>query len=194
MKSGDGLVRRCHPILAVFAGDHPEQCLVACKKANECPKGTALPDSLGENEPCHLHDAGDILDILEAFDPDKQPEEYIRFCKGAGIKPVIHPFWQFLPYTHIYQSLTPDVLHQLHQGVVKHLISWLVEEFGSAELDARCRSMPPNHNVQHFSKGISNLKCASGKEHAAIAKIILGAIAGLSLSNGCSAGRVLSAT
>ena len=32
MKSGDGLIRRCHPILAVYAGDHPEQCLVTCVK------------------------------------------------------------------------------------------------------------------------------------------------------------------
>ena len=194
MKSGDGLVRRCHPILAVFAGDHPEQCLAACTKANECPKGTASPDSLGENKPCHLRDAAAIIDTLGAFDPDKFPEEYNLFCKGAGIKPVVRPFWQFLPYTHIYQSLTPDVLHQLHQGVVKHLISWLIEEFGSAELDARCRSMPPNHNVQQFAKGISNLKRASGKEHAAVAKILLGVIAGLPLSNGRSASKLLCAT
>jgi len=194
MKSGDGFFRRCHPILAVFAGDHPEQCLAACTKANECPKGTASPDSLGENEPCHLRDAGDILDALAAYDPDKQPEEYNLFCKGVGIKPVIHPFWESLPYAHIYQSLTPDVLHQLHQGVIKHLISWLVKEFGAAELDARCRAMPLNHNVRHFAKGISNLKRASGKEHAAVAKIILGAIAGLPLSNGRSAGKLLCAT
>ena len=194
MKSGDGCVRRCHPILAVFAGDHPERCLAACTKANECPKGTASPNSLGENKPCDLRDAGDILDALETYDPDKQPEEYKLFCKGVGIKPIVHPFWQSLPYAHIYQSLTPDVLHQLHQGVVKHLISWLVQEFGSAELDARCRAMPLNHNVRHFAKGISNLKRASGKEHAAVAKILLGVIAGLPLSNGHSAGKLLSAT
>ena len=194
IKSGDGFVRRCHPILAVFAGDHPEQCLAACTKVNECPKGTASPTSLGDNGTCHLRDAGDIIDILKAFDPDKQPEEYNMFCKSANIKPVVRPFWQSLPYTHIYQALTPDVLHQLHQGVVKHLVSWLVEEFGSAELDARCRSMPPNHNIRHFSKGISKLKRASGKEHAAIAKILLGVIAGLPLSNGHSPDRLLRAT
>ena len=194
MKSGDGLIRHCHPILAIFAGDHPEQCLAACTKVNECPKGTASPNSLRENEPCHLCDAGDIIDALGSFNPDKQPEEYILFCKGVGIKPVVCPFWQFLPYTHIYQSLAPDVLHQLHQGIIKHLINWLAEEFGSSELDARCRSMPPNHNIRHFSKGISKLKRASGKEHSAIAKILLGVIAGLPLSNGRSPGQLLRAT
>ncbi|KAF9782655.1 hypothetical protein BJ322DRAFT_1100637 [Thelephora terrestris] len=194
MKSGDGSTRRCHPILAVFAGDHPEQCLVACTKINECPKGITPPNSLGENEPCDLHDAGDIIDVLGAFDPDEQPEEYNLFCKSAGIKPVVQPFWKSLPYTHIYQALTPDVLHQLHQGVVKHLVGWLVEEFGSAELDARCRTMPPNHNIRHFSKGISKLKRASGNEHAAIGKTLLGLIAGLPLSNGHSPKKLLCAT
>ena len=194
MKSGDGSIRRCHPILAVFAGDHPEQCLVACTKVNECPKGTTPPNSLGDYETCDLRDAGDIIEVLEAFDPDEQPVEYNMFCKSAGIKPVVHPFWESLPYTHIYQALTPDILHQLHQGVVKHLISWLVAEFGSVELDARCRTMPPNHNIRHFSKGISKLKRASGNEHAAIGKILLGLIAGIPLSNGHSPNKLLRAT
>ena len=154
----------------------------------------ASPNSIGDNGPCPLRDAGDIIDVLGAFDPNKQPEEYNLFCKSSGIKPVVHPFWQSLPYTHIYQALTPDVLHQLHQGVVKHLISWLVEEFGSVELDTRCRSMPPNHNVRNFSKGISKLKRASGKEHAAVGKILLGLISGLPLSNGRSSDRLLCAT
>src|ERR1700679_2638112 len=52
MKSGDGFTRRCHPILAIFAGDHLEQCLAACTKINKCPKGTVSPDSLGEYGPC----------------------------------------------------------------------------------------------------------------------------------------------
>ena len=194
MKSGDGFTHRCHPILAVFSGDHPEQCLVACTKVNECPKGTTPPDSLGEYGDCDLRDAGDIIDVLEAFNPDEQPEEYNMFCKSAGIKPVVHPFWESLPYTHIYQALTPDVLHQLHQGVVKHLVSWLVAEFGPSELDARCRAMPPNHNIRHFSKGISKLKRASGNEHAAIGKILLGLIAGLPLSNGHSPNQLVCAT
>jgi hypothetical protein len=86
------------------------------------------------------------------------------------------------------------VLHQLHQGVVKHLVGWLVAEFGSVELDARCRTMPPNHNIRHFSKGISKLKRASGKEHAAVARILLGLIAGLPVSNGYSPDRLVRAT
>ena len=194
MKSGDGYIRRCHPILAVYAADHPEQCRVACTKISECPKGMVAANSLGENARCYIRDAGDIIEALEAFDPEKEPRGYAEMCKGAGIKPTIYPFWQFLPYTNIYQSITPDVLHQLHQGVMKHLISWLQETFGAHELDTRARYLPLNHNVRHFSKGISNFSRISGKEHAEICKIILGIIVGLPLPNRLSSARLLSAT
>ena len=192
MKSGDGLVRRCHPILAVYAGDHPEQCLVSCTKTSECPKGVPS-GSLGENVPCHLRDIDDILDALESYDPVKQPREYAAWCAGMGIKPVLNPFWKFLPYANIYQAITPDVLHQLHQGVTKHLISWLQSTFGASELDHRSRCLPPNHNVRHFSKGISGFSRISGKEHAEICKVLFGLIIGVPLRDNCSSDKLLRA-
>ncbi|KAG1845849.1 hypothetical protein F4604DRAFT_1884251 [Suillus subluteus] len=30
----------------------------------------------------------------------------------------------------------PDILHQLYQGLVKHLVGWLSEECGAAKIDA----------------------------------------------------------
>jgi hypothetical protein len=59
-------------------------------------------------------------------------------CSNAGIKPVVSPFWRDLPFVNIYQSITPDILHQLYQGVIKHLVHWLISAFGAAEIDARC--------------------------------------------------------
>ena len=35
------------------------------------------------------------------------------------------------------------ILHQLYQGVIKHLVAWLTEAYGAAEIDARCRRLPP---------------------------------------------------
>jgi hypothetical protein len=192
MKSGDGLVRRCHPILAVYAGDHPEQCLVTCTKSTECPKGTPSAP-LGENALCHLHDIDNILEALDEYDAVEQPREYIAWCNGMGIKPVLNPFWKFLPYANIYQSITPDILHQLHQGMTKHLISWLQSTFGITELDQRCRCLPLNHNVRHFSKGISGFSRISGKEHADICKTLLGIIIGLPLPDNCSSNKLLRA-
>jgi Plavaka transposase len=36
MASGDGLVRRIHPLLACFSGDYPEQVLTACVTTGQC--------------------------------------------------------------------------------------------------------------------------------------------------------------
>ena len=155
MKSSDNLVRWCHPILAIYAGDHPEQCLVSCTKTSDCPKGDPS-GPLGENVLCRSHDINSILEALDEYDPIQQPKEYINWCTSMGVKPVINPFWKFLLYANIHQSITPDILHQLHQGVTKHLISWLQTTFGTLELDQRLCCLPLNHNIQNFLKGISN--------------------------------------
>jgi hypothetical protein len=70
------------------------------------------------------------------------------------------------------------------QGMVKHLIEWLIEVFGSAEIDMWCCAMPPNHNIMPFAKGISNLSCVSGHEHKKMCSILLGLVVGHSVSGG----------
>jgi hypothetical protein len=67
----------------------------------------------------------------------------------------------------IYISITPDVLHQLLQGVMKHLIGWVSDRliFRQQKIDARCRLIPPNHHITLFPRGITKLSHASGKEH-----------------------------
>ncbi|THU99415.1 hypothetical protein K435DRAFT_583503, partial [Dendrothele bispora CBS 962.96] len=50
---------------------------------------------------------------------------FIRSCREAGVKPVLEPFWtRSLPYFNIFTAITPNILHQLYQGVFKHLKSW----------------------------------------------------------------------
>jgi len=189
MASGDGVIRRCHPLLAAFVGDYPEQCLVTCTK--HCPKCPISKDELGEDKALPVRALGPVLEALSAVNDG--PGTYSNACKEAGIKPVIHPFWENLPYVHIFQSITPDVLHQLYQGVIKHIVSWISEMFSSAEIDARCRRLPPNHNVRVFLKGITTLSRVSGKEHADMCKILLGLIVDARTPNGTSAVRVVRA-
>ncbi|KAI0072083.1 hypothetical protein K474DRAFT_1686805 [Panus rudis PR-1116 ss-1] len=111
----------------------------------------------------------------------------------VNIKPIQHPYWEDLPWADPYVSITPDVLHQLYQGVIKHLISWVKEACGAAELDARCRRMPPNHQIHHFAKGISSLSKVTGREHADIARILLGLVLNIPLKNGASSGKLVRA-
>ena len=164
MTTGDGAVHSCHPIFAIYIGDYPEQVLVAAVKTGECPSCPVPRTELGD--PDSVGDPRELGPILEALDAVLQgPTAFTNACRNAGIKPVQLPFWKNLPFVNIYRSITPDVLHQLYQGIVKHLIGWVRSICGSAEIDARCRRLPPNHNIRLFTKGISNLSRVTGTEH-----------------------------
>ncbi|KAI0040234.1 hypothetical protein FA95DRAFT_1503142 [Auriscalpium vulgare] len=183
MASGDGVVRRCHPILAAFVGDYPEQCLVVGCKNKQCPKGCILePGHLGDHVIAPRRDIEEVINALESYDGD--PIDFINACQAAGVKPIHRPFWLHLPYVDIYQAITPDILHQLYQGLVKHAIAWVRRAYGDTEVDARFARLPPNHNLRLFASGISHMSRVSGTEHRDICRVLLGVIADIPLPQG----------
>ncbi|KAJ7859622.1 hypothetical protein B0H14DRAFT_3084916 [Mycena olivaceomarginata] len=189
MASGDGVVRRCHPILAIFAGDYPEQALVAGVKNGDCPTCPVPREYLGDFE--ETYEPRDLAAVLEALaKAEGNATEFTRACTEAGIKPIYHPFWEDLPFVNIYLSITPDVLHQLYQEVIKHVVAWVTEAYGAVEIDARCRRLPPNHNTRLFLKGITTLSRVSGTEHSQMCRILLGLIVDLRLPNRQSTARL----
>ncbi|KAF9778022.1 hypothetical protein BJ322DRAFT_1102226 [Thelephora terrestris] len=136
MTSGDGITRRTLPLFACFVGDYPEQVLVSGCKTGECPKCDINRKKLGDlDTPSSYQDLQKVLDVLSTFDDN--PAGYSAACSEVGIKPIVHPFWETLPHSDIYLSLTPDILHQLYQGVMKHLVSWVTTAFNKRDLDAR---------------------------------------------------------
>ncbi|KAL7282534.1 hypothetical protein ACG7TL_004005 [Trametes sanguinea] len=195
MQSGDGKVRRAHPLFAAFVGDYPEQVLVTGTKG--CPTCPVPEEEFGDslvpgqqlsNEP------RDLAAAIEAFSAiEESPHAFFKACRDARLKPIYKPFWTELPYVDIFLSIPPDVLHQLYQGIVKHLLSWIKQAFGTTEIDARCRRMPPNHNARHFHKGISSLSRLTGGEHSDICRILLGLIIDLPLPDGRSPARLVRA-
>jgi hypothetical protein len=180
MTSGDGIIRQTLPLFACFVGDYPEQVLVSGCKNGQCPKCDIDPKALGDlNTESEYRDLQKVLDALSTYDGN--PAEYIAACSEAGIKPIAHPFWEDLPYSDVYLSLTPDILHQLHQGVMKHLVAWVTSAFSKKDLDARCQRLPPNFNIRSFTKGITSLSRLTGKEHADMCRILLGLIVDMKL-------------
>ncbi|KAJ7769505.1 hypothetical protein B0H16DRAFT_1661035 [Mycena metata] len=188
--NGDGIMRRGYPIVACYIGDYPEQLLVTCVKTGWCPAGDVDHNSLGDGDStCPKRNLAKILDALDKL--DQGGGVYAKACADAGIKSVVHPFWENLPYTNIFLSITSDILHQLYQGVIKHLIEWLKESLEKAELDARCRCLPRNHNIRLFMKGISHLNRVTGREHDQISRFLLGLIIDVKLPGGLSPTRLL---
>jgi hypothetical protein len=176
MLGGDGIWHRCHPIFAVFVGDYPEQALVTCTFYGQCPKCLVNHEELGDyfrSPPCD-YDAA--LETYRLADGDVHV--FNSACQEAGLKPVFHPFWEMLPLVNIFLSIMPDILHQMLQGIMKHLIMWLTSTgaFRTAKIDVHCRSLPPNHHITTFVKGITILSQVTGLEHKQMCKILLGLV------------------
>ncbi|KAJ6622168.1 hypothetical protein B0H10DRAFT_2342958 [Mycena sp. CBHHK59/15] len=166
--SGDGVARRGHPILAAYVGDYPEQVLMTCVKNMDCPECPETAKGLGvspvEGEPELFHDLGAVLDVLAAFDDD--PAEFVKKCQATGIKP-------------------------LYQGVMKHLKAWIIEALGATEIDARCRHLPPNHNIRIFMNGISHISRGTGQEHGQMCRFLLSIVIDIPLPDNLSNVRLI---
>ena len=174
MMSGDGIWCRCHPIFAAFIGDYLEQTLVTCTYNGCCPKCQVPCEQLGEychSSPQNLNKAINVYLLVD----DNDKKFHATYHK-AGLKPIYHPFWESLLLTDIYISITPDILHQMLQGVMKHLIAWLTDSrtFGPAQINVRCKTLPPNHHIATFPQGITHLSRVSGAEHKHMCRILIG--------------------
>ena len=187
MATRDGIWYRCHPILATFIGDYPEQCLVTCTQNGRCPKCMVPRDEIGDDTIFASCDFGAAVDVFSLSDSNSIAFHVV--CRNASLKPIYHPFWESLPFTNIFVSITPDILHQLHQGVLKHMVRWLAA-LASNEIDMRSSHLPPNHNAQHFHSGFTWLSKLTGQEHKDIARVLLGVVVNLALPGVRSSARL----
>ncbi|KAJ7868925.1 hypothetical protein B0H14DRAFT_3582668 [Mycena olivaceomarginata] len=177
-RGGDGQTRRVYPILASYVADYPEQCLVGCSKYGTCPKCQRSAADLQDPLPSAMRTPDWTLGIIREGEKTGTENKFHDYCMEHEVAGVHQPFWTGFPLTNISLSLTPDVLHQLYQGVFKHLLGWCQSLMTANELDARIRSLPPSFGVRHFDKGISLLSQVSGKERKAMARILLGCLVG----------------
>ena len=190
MTSADGAVRRVFPILSCYVADYPEQCLVTCSKYGTCTKCKAKATELGDKnakEPrTQMWTEGVFKDAHLAGAPDSRAfYDYCMQREVSGGTPL--PFWTGFPLCDIHRAITPDVLHQLYQGVLKHLIGWCQRILTPAELDRRIRCLPPGLGLRHFRNGISALSQISGPERKNMAKILLGCLIGSIPTQGVAA-------
>jgi len=109
MMSEDGTWHYCHPILAILRGDYPEQVLVICTYNRYCPKCTIPHDQLEEYKDFPLQNLDETLKVYQLADTDTHV--FHAACCESGLKPIYHPFWELLPYSNIYFSITLDILY-----------------------------------------------------------------------------------
>lgn len=177
--SADGQVRHCHPMLAGASLDYPEQCLVAGVRYGECPICGCTPDTLGDYADNPKRTQAQILKILAIAKLKTTQTALDEYLKTWGIAPIFKPFWEDHPHTDIHSAITPDILHQIYQGLIRHLTKWIQRLIGPKEFDQRLSRLPPNHPLHVYNHGISSFSNMSGNEHQQITKQLLGCIIGI---------------
>ncbi|KAG8737219.1 hypothetical protein FRC10_008451 [Ceratobasidium sp. 414] len=176
MLCADGRFRRGYPIVAGVVGDWPEQCMMGCTAENRCPKCVQPATGRGaypaQARPRTNHET---LEALSRYFKHKNLHE----LEALGLKPW-WPWWANLPYVDFAAALMPDVLHQLHQGMVKtHVVRWVRELVGKRRVDQCYIAMPEAEGMRHFGKGLSKLKGQwTGRESREVAKQLLPVAAG----------------
>jgi hypothetical protein len=187
--SSDGIWCKCHLIFAIFVGDYPKQTLVTCTYYGQCLKCKVPPGLLGKYQMFPLCMQSSVIDMYLSADADMCG--FYSACCKEGIKPIHHPFWESFPLANIFLSVTPNILHQMLQGMVKHLIFWLTSVFRLAVMNAWCQAMPPNHKTMLFTKGIVKFSQLSGQEHKRMCCILLELILDLPAFNGWDPSRIV---
>jgi Plavaka transposase len=190
MTSSDGAVRRVHPILTCYVADYPEQCLVACTKYGTCVKCQASANDLQNPTPAHKRTQKWTEDIIAKGmeEANGNANKFHSYCMSNDVAGSVYkPFWVGFPFCDIHRAITPDVLHQLYQGVFKHVVSWCQKILSPQALDRRIRALPPAYGLRQFKNGISALSQISGPERKNMAKILLGCLVGSIPSQGIAA-------
>ena len=195
MTSSDGSVRDIFPLLSCYVADYPEQCLVACSKYGTCPKCRTKATELGNEEEAERRIQSWTQTVIceasaycQEFPEHRRACHFHTYCMDRDVAGTVHrPFWDDLPCCDINRAITPDVLHQLYQGVFKHLVYWCQTAVGKNRLDERIRALPPAYGLHHFKNGISALSQISGSERKNMAKNLLGCLIGIMPKDGIKA-------
>lgn len=176
MWCSDGRKRRIFPRVAAYTADWPEQNLQSCTSEGSCPVCKTTYTGRGNlDQQAELRDREETLGVLRAyFLRGKSAAE----LKQLNLKPV-WPWWGDIPYLNLATCFTPDLLHQVYQGLFKtHLLRWLKHLVHPETLDERIAALPMAEGMRHFNKGITTVSQWTGRESkqlmAQIVPIVIG--------------------
>ncbi|KAG9124259.1 hypothetical protein FRC07_012232, partial [Ceratobasidium sp. 392] len=162
-----------------------EKMLAPLRKASAngvemwCPDGrlrrTTYKGRGDLDQEADLREREETLGVLRSYFVKKSVAE----LRPLNLKPV-WPWWGDIPEVNLATCFTPDLLHQLYQGVFKtHLVKWLRHLVGDKKLDERLMAMPPAEGLHHFAKGITGVSQWTGRVSKQLVSQILPAVAGL---------------
>ena len=168
--------RRCFPRVAVYIGDNPEQALINIANSGSSPMFTASRDELGDSLPAPPRTRDWILSRLRHISRQADPNDlasYKKIAKKYGLNGVDKPFWEDLPGYEPNICICPDLLHGGHRFWRDHILQWVINLVGFAELDRRLQLIQPCVGLRHFNKGIGYLTQWTGREDRELQRVVL---------------------
>ncbi|KAG9119649.1 hypothetical protein FRC07_005243 [Ceratobasidium sp. 392] len=119
-----------------------------------------------------------IQGIVTAIKTCIENKYWLAELEELGLKPWL-PWWAGLPHLNFHASLTPDLLHQLHQGLFKtHLIPWAYHAMGEAPANWQFQAMSKAEGMRYFKRKISKIKRWTGRESKELMKQFLPVLVG----------------
>ena len=104
---------------------------------------------------------------------------YLPAFIADSLCPVFAPFWTDLPHSNIFCYISSNILHQLHQGILKdHFKWWCMGLTNQKSFNAQFYAMPISLGLQHFKDGISKVKQWSEGDHKQLQHIFLDVLIG----------------
>ena len=176
-----GNLRYCFTPLVTYIADTPEQCLVAGVSPKASPVSIATYKDFGDANPHPQRTATKTLEEIEQACTEANPnnfEEFLKVCRRLFLNGVHMPFWRNWALCDPSIFLPPEVLHMFHRLFWDHDLQWCILVVGPEELDYRLSLIQTPVGYCSFAEGVSKLKQVTGRDHRAVQRYIIGAIAG----------------
>jgi Plavaka transposase len=184
MICADGKLRHCFPVFCGWIADYSENVSLHSIRKNYCPRCEAPKSSFGDAQlSTRIQLPRDFTTYFEhliiATDPTVHPEdrkEAVEYLNYRGVQQNEGVFWsaKCVGQTNL---VTPDVLHTVYLGILKHMMDWIVGFLEYHKLMDRFNKLwlrvPPYPGLLQFGKPYTAISQWQGKEMKALGKIIL---------------------
>lgn len=181
LRDSFGHYRYCFTPLASYMVDTPESALLAgvAGKTSSITMASYLEfgDSFRHEPRTGFTTLRKLKDLAARVDPN-DIKAYVKAARAERLNGVHQPFWRDWPLSDPSVFLTIEPLHHWHKQFWDHDAKWCINVVGAHEINFRFSVLHSHTGFRHFSKGISNLKQVTGREHRDIQRYIIPLIAG----------------
>ena len=181
MSDPRGNLHYCFTPIAVWIADTPEESLLAGTSMKVSPVTTATATEFGDTYRHPSCTAANTLTAIRTACSQYPPTDYKNFLKAIKrlqLNGVVKPCWKMWLLSEPSNFITPEMLHHFHRMFWDHNVKWCIAAIGATELDFCFSLIQALVGYRAFNEGISKLKQVTGRDHRAVQRYIIAAMAG----------------